>query len=250
MSEGMSLDQILNDEPEAEEVAIEAAPEEQAEEPVSQPRDETGRFARKGEDSGSPPQIEKSEEPPLDHAAIVAERRRRQEAEQRAKALEEQLQALQNPPEPPPSIWEDEQGWQQQFGSQVVSQAVTQATLNAKLDMSEMMVRQANPDFEEVKAEFLALAEQNPGLVQQALADPHPWNKAYQIAKNHRAMQELGATNLDDLKAKLRAELMAEMQGQMPSQSPVPPTLTTERNVGTRAGPAWSGPRSLDELLR
>jgi hypothetical protein len=250
MTEGQSLDDILNDEPEA---AVEQAVEQEpAGEPVSVPRDESGRFARKGDDSGSPPQIEeaKPEEPPLDHAAIVAERRRRQEAEQRARALEEQLQAMQNPPEPPPSIWEDEQGWQQQFGSQVVTQAVSQATLNAKLDMSEMMVRQANPDFEDVKAEFLALAEQNPGLVQQALADPHPWNKAYQIAKNHRAMQELGATNLDDLKAKIRAEMMAEMQGQAPLANPIPPTLATERNVGARSGPAWSGPKSIDDLLR
>ena len=70
--------------------------------------------------------------------------------------------------------------------------------------MSEMMVRQANPDFEDVKAEFLALAQQNPDLTRQALADPHPWSKAYQIAKNHKTMTELGATDLDTLKAKLR----------------------------------------------
>lgn len=245
MEDGTSLDDILNDEP--IEAVEQAEPEPQPEpEPVEQPRDETGRFVPKGETSASPAPVT---EPELDHKAIVAERRRRQEAEERARALEAQLQAVQNPPAPAPSLWEDEQGWQQHFGSQVVSTAVQQATLNAKLDMSEMMVRQANPDFEEAKAEFLALAQDNPQLVQQALADPHPWNKAYQIAKTHRTMREVGATDVETLKAKLREELMAEMQAQAPVRSSLPPSLTTERNVGSRTGPAWNGPRPLSDLL-
>ena len=244
--EASSLDELLNDKPSNEpEQALEPAPESEP----SQPRDEHGRFAPKGEDeSGSPPPVK--EEPPLDHAAIVAERRRRQEAEQRAQALEAQLQSLQQPQEPPPSIWEDDQAALSHHRQSAVAEAVQQATFNARLDMSEMMVRQANPDFEDVKADFLALAQQNPTLVQQALADPHPWNKAYQIAKNHKAMTELGAVNVTDLEAKLRDKIMAEIQGQQPPRQVLPPTLTTERNVGSRSGPAWAGPTSLSELLR
>jgi hypothetical protein len=250
-----TIDEILNegtDEPQVSEPVIEPQPEPEpvAAEPVQPVRDEKGRFAPKGEEQSVSPAP--AQEPQLDHAAIVAERRRRQEAEQRAKALEEQLSKLQNPPEPPPSVFEDEQGWQQHFGQEVVSTAVQQATFNAKLDMSEMMVRQAHPDFDEVKAEFLALAEQNPVLGQQALADPHPWNKAYQIAKNHKTMQELGATDVAALEAKLREKIMAELQAQPPAQpapAVIPPTLSNERNVGTRTGPAWSGPRPLSELL-
>ena len=154
------------------------APEPEVTEPVTD-RDDKGRFKTKGEE-GAPPALE---EPAFEGAATLAERRRRQEAEQRADTLEKQLQAYQSPA---PSIWEDEQGAFAHNNQQVVNQAVQQATFNAKLDMSEMMTRQANPDFEAVKAEFLALAEANPTLAQQALQDPHPWNKAYQIAKNHR----------------------------------------------------------------
>lgn len=223
-------------------------------------RDEYGRFAAK-ETGVEPEQGEPEPEavpptaglPKEDYKAIREEREKRQRAEAEVEALRQHLASLQNPPEPPPSIWDDDQGALQHVKQEAVAQAVQQATLNAKLDMSEMMVRQANPDFEDIKAEFLTLAEQNPGLVQQALADPHPWNKAYQIAKNHRAMQELGATSVAEMEARIREKIMAEMQGQAPVARPtggLPPTLTAERNVGSRSGPAWAGPTSLTDLLR
>jgi hypothetical protein len=236
-----SLSELLNSEPteteEVQETVTEVEPE-QAETPQ---RNEAGRFTKTGETSGSPPQVE---EPALDHAAIVAERRRRQEAEQRAQALEQQLQALQAPP---PDMWEDTEGWQQHNRQETVAEAVAKATLNARYDMSEMMARQAHPDFEEAKAEFIALAEQNPAIAQQVLADPHPWNKAYQIAKNHRAMQELGTLDVEALKAKWREEFEAEQR--TPTAARPVPTLSNERNVGSRSGPAWSAP-TLSDLLR
>jgi hypothetical protein len=63
-------------------------------------------------------------------------------------------------------------------------------------------------------------------------------------------MQELGATNLDDLKAKIRDELMAELQANPAPRASVPPSLASERNVGQRTGPQWTGPKSLSDLLR
>lgn len=252
MEEGKSLDELLDEQNEAPE--IEETPETVAEEaPASdRPRDESGRFAKKGEpeaaDDGASPAPGKSE---YDGAATVAERRRRQEAEERIAMLERQLQEMQNPPPPPPSIWEDENQWQQHFGGQVTQTAVQQASLNARLDMSEMLAGQAHEDFEEKKALFLELAAENPQLRQEALQHRHPWQKAYDIARNHATMRELNATSIDDLKAKIRAEIEAEMGGAVsPSNRMVPPSLSTERNAGARGGPAWSGPKSLEELLR
>ena len=249
-----SLDELLGgDAPEPIDMPEAEAPAEAPEPAVeAQPRDESGRFASKGVE----PQEPADTVPPTDkglpkdvYEPLRAVRDENKQLRAALDALESQIASLQQPKEPeapPPSVWEDENAW----GGNLVSQAVQQATLNARLDMSEMMVRQANPDFEEVKAEFLRLAEANPTLRQQALSDPHPWNKAYQIAKNHRTMQELGSLDVDALKAKMREELMAEIQGQAPARPSVPPTLANERNVGTRTGPAWSGPKSLDDLLR
>jgi hypothetical protein len=250
--ESQSLDSMLNDEPEDTVEAQEAETVSETPEPTETPaeareRDENGRFAAKtGVEEETVPPTDKL--PQEDYKAIREEREKRQKLEQELEALRQQInQASQEPPPPPPSVWEDENAW----GGQLVNTAVQQATTNARLDMSEMMVRQANEDFEEVKAQFLDMAKDNPSLAQQALADPHPWKKAYDMAKNHTAMSELGAVNVADLEAKLRAQIMAEMQqGETPAyQASVPPSITGQRNVGARSGPAWSGPKSLSDML-
>jgi hypothetical protein len=233
------LDNILSDEPATEAVeTVEPVKEEQ-------PRQPDGKFAPKGEtESASPAPVE---EPTLEHPALIGERRRRQEAEAERERLTKELEALRNPPAPPPSVFEDEQGWQQHFGSEVINTAVQQATFNSKLDMSEMMVRQANADFEDMKATFLELADQNPSLRQQALQDPHPWNKAYQIAKNHKAMQELAAVDVADLETKLRAKITAEL-GSQPTQQTLPNSLADSQSSRTSAGAVFQPP-TLQEIL-
>lgn len=239
-----SLDEILGDEEPVVapvEQAVEAKqPEvEQPQETPAQPRDESGKFAPK-EPVEKPDQL-----PQEEYKALKEERIKRQNLESQLAELKAQ-QPPPPPPAPPPSIWEDEQGAFQHFGQQVVSQA----TLNARLDMSEMMMRQANPDFEDMKQAFISLMKDNPVLQQQALSDPHPWNKAYQIAKNHKTMQELGATDVASLEAKLREKIQAELAASVPVTKPtLPPTLTGERNVGQRAGPAWGGPTALEDIL-
>ena len=234
------LDNILNDEPTQ---AVEVVEAPQVEE---QPRQPDGKFAPKGEpESASPAPVE---EPALEHPALIGERRRRQEAEAERERLSKELEALRNPPAPPPSVFEDEQGWQQHFGSEVINTAVQQATFNSKLDMSEMMVRQANADFEEMKAAFLELADQNPSLRQQALQDPHPWNKAYQIAKSHKAMQDLAAVDVDDLREKIRAEITAEL-GNRPAATPnLPNSLADSQSARTSAGAVFQPP-TLEDIL-
>ena len=247
--EGTSLDELFGGEPAEELEPIAEQPVNEPElEPEERPRDEHGRFAAK--ETGVEPQETVETVPPTDklpqqdYKALREERDKRQRLEAELEALKAQVNQT-----PPPSIWEDEEAARAYDRNQTVSAAVQEATFQANLNMSEMMVRQANPDFEEVKAEFLALAQDNPALAQQALQDPHPWNKAYTIAKNARTMRELGATDIDSLREKIKAELMAEMQVQQPARSQLPPTLSTERSVGGRTGPAWTGPKSLDELF-
>jgi hypothetical protein len=254
MDEGTPLDSILNEEPAAETVTVEAEQPQEPEQPTDGPaRGPDGKFVSKQQDTGVTEEPPPGKLPQDEYKAIREEREKRQRLEAELADLRNQFQSLQQPKEPetpPPSLWEDEQGWQQHFGQSVVTTAVQQATMNAKLDMSEMMMRQANPDFDEIKDTFLTLAKDNPALAEQALADPHPWNKAYHIAKNHKTMADLGATDLDSLKAKIREELMAEMQSPAAAQSMVPPSLSGVRNVGSRSGPVWSGPTPLGDMLR
>jgi hypothetical protein len=262
-NETSSLDDILNGDTAPEpQVETPAGPEPAAPAAEAQPRDEHGRFAPKGENE--PPATGQAaepgaspapkDEPPLEHPALIGERRRRQEAERQLQELQQQLAAAQQPPQPAPSIWEDEEGALRHFGSQVVDVATQQATFNARLDMSEMLVRQQNSDFEEIKGRFLEMMRENPVLQQQALSDAHPWNFAYQYVKKADRVKELGAVDVADLEAKLREKIKAELQAEavqaVASPAPVvPPTLSTERNVGSRTGPAWSGPTPLADVL-
>lgn len=256
--EGTSLDDILSDnEPEAAPVAEQPQePEAQAEGPARGP---DGKFVAKQPETGVDPQPDTDADtgpppgklPQEEYKAIREEREKRQNLERELEALRNTVQQLQQPkepPPPPPTIWEDEQGWQNHFGQQVVQQA----SLNATLNLSELLTRKEHTDFDDMKARFLSMAEQNPAIGEQALSDPDPWGKAYKIAKNAATMESLGATDLDAMRAKMREELLAELQqGQTPvPQAPrLPPSLTGERNVGSRSGPAWAGPRSIDDLL-
>jgi hypothetical protein len=250
MPEGKTLTEFLNDEPTevVETPSVEAAPE-PAPEPEDAPsepvRDEKGRFAAK--DAEEP----QTELPKEEYKAIREEREKRQNLERELEALRttvQQLQQPKEPPAPPPSLWDDEQGWQQHQQRLILTQADQLSRINA----SEMAARSTHADFQEMFDLFNTMATQNPAVVQQAMADPHPWNKAYEIAKNHKTMTELGAVDVADLEAKIEARLREEIMGQspVPQQPTLPPSLTGERNVGTRSGPAWSGPMSLAERLR
>lgn len=219
----------------------------QSEGPV---RDESGRFApkEKGE-----PQIAETvpptdDEPMIPLAAQKDERRKRQEAEQRIADLEKQIQAFQQPAEPaapPPSVFEDEQA----FGGHLVNTAVSQASLNARLDMSEMLASQNHEDFDAMKDKFLQMMAANPALQQQAMAAKHPWEKAYQLAKNAATMEELGATDLTTLEAKLREKITAEMAAQPAQQPNLPASLADAQSSRSAATGAGQGPPSLQDIL-
>jgi len=260
MNEGQQtpLSELLDEPSEAPEVVDTPQPEVEAELPAEEAgrlRDESGRFAKKGGEGASPAP---EQEPPLEHAAVKGERTRRQAAEKDRDELRAELEAIKQrldasqpkeEPQAPPSIWEDENGALQHYGQR----AVSEASLNARLDTSEMLAYQAHEDFDEMKAKFIEMMAVNPALQRQALESRHPWETAYKLAKNAASAQELGATNIEELRATLREQIMAELQQgatPVPQQQPaIPPTLTTERNVGARSGPAWAGPKSLEELL-
>jgi hypothetical protein len=239
------IDNILNGEaPEAVEAPVETP---EAEEPAKaeQPRGPDGKFAPKGESEDAPP----ASHDEFDGKATLAERRKRQEAEQRIAALEAQLQQIANPPQPAPDMFENPEGWQGHFGGQIRQTAVQEASFNALLNTSEMLCRDKFDDFEEAKDKFMALAEGNPVLAQQALGDPHPWRKAYQIVKNHEKMEALGATDAQTLEAKLREQIRAELEAELKTKPPVEiPASLAGAQGGRSAAGVWNPP-TLDQIL-
>jgi len=250
-----SLDDILdgNNEPEVEQQA------EPVEQPaVEQPRDESGKFAPKGvepdpvtEQEAVPPTADRL--PPDVYAPLKAVRDENKALKDRLDTLQREIEQRQQPqeqPTPAPDMWENTEGWQQHFGSQVASQAVQQAAYQNKLMTSEFYARKNIEGFEGAYADMNKWLSDNPSIAQQAAADFDPWGFAYRQYQNNRTIQELGATDVATLNEKLREELMAEMRAQVPAApASVPLSLSTRRNVGSRSGPAWSGPTPLGDLI-
>jgi hypothetical protein len=249
--DNQDIDSILNGEeppaavetPEVETSAPE--PTAQAEpEKAERPRGPDGKFLPKGDNEDAPPASE--DRVPI--AAIHDERRKRQELERRLAEYEQRLQAIQNPPQPAPDMFENPEGWQGHFGQQVRQTAVQEASFNSLLNTSEMLCRDKFDDFEDAKGKFMQLAEGNPVLAQQALSDPHPWRKAYQIVKNHEKMEALGATDAQSLEAKLREQIRAELEAERGPAVQIPTSLATAQSGRGIAGGPYNTP-SIDEIL-
>ena len=243
-----SLDSILSEDSDTE-ADIRPAMPEAAEETGEQPQPEPEQPEPEADDAGPPP-AEDARKAGLE-AGIAAERRKRQEIEAQLEALRREIQAKPaEPAPPPPSIWDDEQAALQHFGGQAVTAAVQRATFEAKLNQSEFYARKNIDGFSDSWEDLNKWLVDNPSVAQQATADFDPWGYAYRAFQNQRTMQELGATDLETLKAKMREELMAEMQAQQPAAPAIPRSLSTTRSVSSRNGPAWSGPPSLGDLLK
>jgi hypothetical protein len=246
------IDNILNGEtaePTAEAAEVEApeveAQAETTEAKAEQPRGPDGKFAPKA-DQPDAVAASKSE---YDPSPVIAERKRRQEAEARATELEARLQQYLNPPQPAPDMFENPEGWQNHFGGQIKQQAAQEASFNSLLNTSEMLCRDKYEDFEEAKTKFMELAEANPVLAQQALGDPHPWRKAYTLVKNHEKMEALGATDAQSLEARLREEIKAELQAELAAKpaAAIPQSLATAQSGRGTSG-VWNPP-TIDEIL-
>lgn len=267
-NEGTDLDTILNgatDEPAAEAVAVVETPQEQPE-VEARPRNPDGTFASKGETasteepSASP--APETTEPTLEHPALIGERRRRQQAEQERDELRQALakhkpaEQQQAAPAEAPDPWEDPHGFANWTSQQAVAAAMQNLTpvieqrfVAERVQSSVAAAKVRHSDFDEKWAVFEAMEATNPALTQAALQQPDPAEYVYRTVKNYELAQQLGALDVDTLKARLREEIMAEETAKLPQRPSIPSSLASERNVGSRSGPAWAGPKSLAEIL-
>jgi len=215
--------------------------------PLSQPRDESGRFAPKTEQSAAPtPEVEEDDDAPTPEPeaddnrmvptrALQAERdkrkqeaRLRAEAEARATGYADQLTRLlqqqrQDPtprqqPPPPPDPLTDPEGayaYQQNHFSQRI--------LSAKLDQSEMMARDKYGD-EKVDEAFEVASRA--GIIGNFVRSKHPYRDLVQWHEKAQAFQKIGPdpeAYAKKLREDIRAEVLAELKaGKGPAAAPVP----------------------------
>ena len=205
-----------------DEVAVEAAPEVEAQpeaEQVETPEPPA---------PAAPTAAEPREETHVPLAALKAEREKRQQYERELAELRKQAQ---QPPEPEPDFYADPTQYVQQI-VQRERQQMTQAMYAAL----EADVRDAHPDYDEVLAELNEAARDNPVIRQQVFASPNPAKAAYKLGKQMRelkAMQDPAAYRARveaEIRASIRAEQEQAEKARAASAAAIPPDLTAARS--------------------
>ena len=265
----MELDDILGETPESAPVSDEVVetPQVEVEAPEGPARDEHGRFIPKGEETPAPtpepapPAVQDVEHSPP--PGLIEERRKRQEAEQRANMLAQQLQQFQvqqQPAQEPyfPSVYEDEAGFANALQQQAVQLArqqfmpeVQQQVQQVKIEFAREMMASAHPDFAETEAQFFEMARENPVLFQEMQRAANPVRYAYDYAKKAAEVAKIGSLDIAAIKAAAIAEFQAAQQ---PAPAPAPqqqiPTSLADQQSARLTGPGVNtGPPSLDQIL-
>ena len=165
----------------------------------------------------APPAAEPHEEKvPL--AALMAERKKRQELEARIKDM---------PAPPAPDFYANPEEY---VNTVVAQRAVAMSIATAKSQFS---------DFDEVVAVFAEEAQNNPVLSSQLDAHPHPALFAYQQGqklKKWREMQDPDAFEksiTEKVEARLRAEYEAKQKTSATLAASLPPDLSNARSART-----------------
>lgn len=259
------LEDFLNTEPQAETPEPVQAEQQTEEQPVEgvvsegPTRDEKGRFAPKGAtetvENAETPQAASpaAEEPTLDHKALIGERRRRQEAEDRIRALEEQFARLQQPQvqpqqqQGPPDRWEDPDGYDRYLIEQAAHYAREQAVhaMNQqRIHQSAVRARGKYEDYDTAHQVFGEMAQRNPVLLDQMLASDDPAEFAYSEAKSEMDIRQHGS-----IEALIEARVAQRLAAAPPAPAPIPDTLADAQSSRGSSGQSFTAP-SFDEILR
>lgn len=193
------------------------------------------------------PASEQEKHVPL--SALEAERKGRQDWKEKAIRFEEELKHLRAQQSQP----------QAQQPSQQQPMTPELALLNERFNVSELLAREKYADLDEKMEVFQKAASENPALGAELAKQKHPYEWMYKHATKLQALAEIG----DDPTAyeqKLRDKIMAEIQASQPAEpqqpatqpaAPVlPKTLATTRSAGPRSAPTWTGPTSLNDILK
>ena len=261
-----NLDEILSNKPKVEAPVEKPEPKPEPEvkpEVEAKPRDETGKFVKGEKATETPPVKESKTEKPDDtpesglKAGITAERRKRQEAERRAQDLEARLAAINQPKPQIPDVLENPQGYAKHLKDEVQAQI-----LNERVNLSVDLSRDRHDDFDDVMGENMAnwtdALQKEPGLYSWATAQRNPGEWAYQHLKREKFLEKVGndpdawtKQRETEIRTQVEAEIKQKLEQAAANRPPVPtPSLASASSGGRISEPTWSGPSSLDQILK
>lgn len=228
------------------------APEPEAPTPEA-PEPEVEAEAPAAAPEGSSPEPEK-QEPESDAvsvplAALMAERGKRKEAEQRIAELEKSVTPAKEP-DPLPDVFADQEGFAQRIKSDMSKQVH-----GLRVELSQDIMRSIHSDYDEREAKFLAYAQDNPAVLQSAEFQKNPARFAYDFAGKIAQAEEI--QDLDAYRAKIKEEVRAEFLKEQQAQAQATEAESARRREAemptlASSGSAGSGAateQSLEDLL-
>lgn len=248
-------DEVVAETPEAVEAPTEVVAEaDEAPQATERPRGPDGKFIPKGETAETPAvESPSTPEPALDHAALIGERRRRQEAEAELVELRKQFQpAPQVQPQQPanaPDMFEDPEGYTRYIASQAAEVARREAYETFQYQRIEGSARQfapSVPDYAEKVQVFQQMVQLNPALLQELYRSGNPAEYAYNTAKTQLEISQFGGIE-GLIKARVEEALKAQAPPAANATPPVPDTLADAQS--SRGSSEGFSPPSLDQIL-
>jgi len=269
------LDDVLNEE---KQPVIDTPAPIEGEQPPREPMVSRRQAHRAKEDAARNPVVEEAPkepgikpEPPVTQpkqeftdkeraflAAAHEERQKRQALEKEFAEFKAKQAAA--PQEPPKAFFDDPDGTIQRITAELAQtktqfqQALEQNNTGVRVQMSEMMARTRHPDYQEKVTIFSGIVEKAPQLLQQVMASPDPAEAMYQLAKNHKDMQDAGS--IDELRArieketriKIEQEMKEKQELQQKQRDSLPPSLSQARSTAQNKV-VWGGPTPLGNIL-
>lgn len=153
------------------------------------------------------------------------------------------------------SLQQQPQGQQPQMSPE---EQFEQRMFIERSNMSQMVAKRDYPDLDEKVEFFVENARNNPALIAEMKAHPHPFEFAYKKAVQLQTLAEIGDDPVayrERMKEQLRSELAAPQPADpapaAAPRAPLPPaSLATARSAAPRNAPAWTGSRPLEDILR
>lgn len=187
----------------------------------------------KQDDSPAESQDNKDDESSWTKAAVLDERRKRQE-------LERQLDELKAKPasdgeqkqDERPDLFDDPDG---AIGH--IERKFEEKLVNQKIELSRSMVKSSHDDYDEMEQVFIDMAKENPALANQMRMAENPALFAYQQGKKHTDFQQM--QDIDSYKAKIEAEVREKVLKELESKQ-----AKQSHKAELASGPSLSKARS------
>lgn len=159
-------------------------------------------------------------------AMALDERRKRQDVERKLEERERRLAELEalssGGKKAAPDVFEDQDGFNNHIQSTIQSE-----TLRIKIEMSQELMREKYPEYDELELEFVDLAKNDSSLWAKMQSSAMPAKFVVETVKNAEKLKQM--ENIDEWRAqereRLRQELLAEMSGKKPEVDDAKPTI-------------------------